>query len=95
MTAATDNFGTAGVIYDEFIAGPVKDMRDDLEKEFNGKIRTCQLCTHQQVCVIWSLFKANIENKSPSVTTATGFYPIIDSDDLAKICRMYKEEIKP
>lgn len=85
------NYATANNIQDEFIAGPVSEMRENLlstTKEYTGSIRNCQRCTHQKVCIIWSLFKGNIENKGPYLISS----PIIDSNDLAKICRMYEEK---
>lgn len=65
---------------------------DDIIRK--GKIRSCKLCLHKKVCVMWSLFKASIENKSPQVESPKDsgiLRPLIESDDLAKICRAYDE----
>ena len=74
----------------EFSSGNAASIKTDFfrSKEYLGNIRTCQLCTHQKVCIIWSLFKGNIENKGPFIVSS----PIINTDDLAKICRMYEEK---
>lgn len=85
MSTETEEFGNHDPKFSGLFAN------DDLPKA--GNIRNCQLCTHQKVCVIWSLFKANIQNKAPELDGPKGKpLPIIDSDDLAKVCRMYQEK---
>lgn len=48
--------------------------------------KSCMTCGHFKVCAIYGLYKSGIESQFPEV---------IKAEDLAWICRSYKEEIIP
>lgn len=53
-------------------------------EEKNNVKRNCLICSHNKVCTIYQLFKQGITPQVPE--------DIIKGEDLALICKMYKED---
>lgn len=59
-------------------------LESDLEQILS--LKSCHLCTHQPVCVAFSLFKQSIEPNIMDQNTT------LKAENLAKFCNLYQEK---